>query len=75
MADDRPAEVSRKFFVKEFGVTQDDTRLMMFFERNAVPMINSFITKGYSKDAIADGLITAVNMWRAKVTNKASVAQ
>ena len=63
---ERPAEIERTLFSKDFGVTHDDLNVLRFFEQRASGLINSLIIKGYSKNAIADGLIHAINQWRNK---------
>jgi len=62
----RPSEAVRKFFESEFTITQDDNRLLKFLEQNMIPLVNSFTVKGYTKQAIADGMIKAINIWRNK---------
>lgn len=63
---DRPAETQKVFFAREFNLTQDDNKLLRFFENQSIPMVNTFLLQGYSKDAIADGMIKAINIWRNK---------
>jgi len=62
----RPSEAVRKFFEGEFTMSQDDNKLLRFLEHSMTPLVNSFIVKGYTKQAVADGMIRAINIWRNK---------
>lgn len=60
------SEAAKTFFTKEFLFTQDDNKMLRFFEQQSIPMVNTFLMQGYSKEAIADGMIKAINIWRKK---------
>lgn len=54
----------KKFFSNQFIVTEDDRLILTFFERKFTELFTRLTKLGYSKDAIADGVIHAITLWR-----------
>ena len=53
-------------FKNQFTPTSDDMLLLNFLEQKAFSIFSRLLSLGYSKNAIADGFIYAINQWRNK---------
>jgi hypothetical protein len=54
----------KTFFNNQFLPTDEDRIILSFLEQKASPVFNGLISKGYTREAIADGFIIAMNQWR-----------
>lgn len=54
----------KKFFENQFLPSNEDRLLLSFFEEKAQQIFTRLQMSGYSKDAIADGVIFVMNNWR-----------
>lgn len=53
-------------FKNQFTPTSDDMMLLNFFEQKGFSVFSKLLNMGYSKNAIADGVIYVINQWRNK---------
>jgi hypothetical protein len=63
MSDTVPVE-EKVLFKNNFMPSEEDRYLLSFFENKFVSVYNKLKQAGYSKNAIADGVIYVINQWR-----------